>query len=121
MNRVAHWILVAAFTAQFAHGAAQPATAGKELEAAMHKEVVQGDLKGAAEQYRRIATQYAKQPGIAARALYQLGQCQEKLGQAEARKSYERVVKEYGASGQYASRRGRGWWRWLPGPRRREG
>jgi len=32
-----------------------------------------------------------------------MGQCQEKLGQAEARKSYERVVKEYAGAGQYAA------------------
>ncbi|MBN8730456.1 MAG: PD40 domain-containing protein [Acidobacteria bacterium] len=103
MNGMAHWIMAAAFAAQIAHGAAQQSAAGRELEAAIYKEVVQGDLKGAAEQYRRIAAQYAKQPEVAARALYQLGRCQEKLGQAEARRSYERVVKEYSASGQYAS------------------
>lgn len=103
MNRVARWILAAAIGALPAPAAAQPAAAGKELEAAIHREVVQGDLKGAAEQYRRIAVQYARQPQVAARALYQLGQCQEKLGQAEARKSYERVVKEYGGAGQYAA------------------
>jgi Tol biopolymer transport system component len=70
---------------------------------ARHKEVMQGDLKAAIEQYRKIAAQFAKQPEIAARALFQLGHCQEKLGQAEARKSYERIVREYGAAQQYAS------------------
>ena len=32
---------------------------------------------------------------IAATALLHIGQCQEKLGQAEARKAYESVVKEF--------------------------
>ena len=77
--------------------------AEKLLEAARHKEVMEGDLKSAAEQYRKIASQFAKQRDVAARALYQLGQCQEKLGQEEARKSYERVVREYGGSQQFAA------------------
>jgi Tol biopolymer transport system component len=95
-------IIVAVWTACVlgaAVAAAQSAAEGEKLlEAARHKEVVSGDLKGAAEQYRKIATQFAKQPEIAAEALYQLGQCQEKLGQAEARRSYERVVREYGSA-----------------------
>ncbi len=77
------------------------AQAEKALESARHKEVVDGDLKGAIEQYRKIVGQFGKQPEIAARALYQLGQCQEKLGQAEARQSYERIVREYGSASQY--------------------
>jgi Tol biopolymer transport system component len=84
-------------------GAQTSAQADKLLESARHKEVMEGDLKGAVEQYRKIAAQFAKQPDIAARALFQLGQCQEKLGQAEARKSYERIVREYGGAQQYAS------------------
>ena len=79
------------------------AQAGKALERARHKEVIDGDLKGAIEQYRKIASQFSKQPEIAARALYQLGQCQEKLGQAEARQSYERIVRDYGSASQYAA------------------
>src|SRR5689334_25011012 len=94
------WLLVAS-PAMF--GADTTAQAEKLLESAHHKEVMEGDLKGAVEQYRKIAAQFAKQPEIAARALFQLGQCQEKLGQAEARKSYERIVREYSGSGQYAS------------------
>ncbi|MBN8730450.1 MAG: PD40 domain-containing protein [Acidobacteria bacterium] len=73
------------------------------LEAARQKEVVEGDLKAAVEQYRKIAAQFAKQPAVAAQALVKMGQCQEKLGQAEARKSYERVVKEYAGAGEYAA------------------
>ena len=78
------------------------AQAEKALESARHKEVLDGDLKGAIEQYRKIASQFGKQPEIAARALYQLGQCQEKLGLAEARQSYERIVREYASASQYA-------------------
>lgn len=94
------WLLVAGSAMLLAQSGAQ---AEKLLESARHQEVMDGDLKGAIEQYRKIAAQFAKQPEIAAKALYQLGQCQEKLGQAEARKSYERVVREYGGSQQYAA------------------
>jgi len=71
------------------------AEAEKQLQAAIHAEMVQGDLKGAMEQYNRILARHARQPDVAARALFQIGQCQEKLGQADARRSYERLIKEY--------------------------
>ncbi|MBI4910908.1 MAG: PD40 domain-containing protein [Acidobacteria bacterium] len=93
------WLIVAGTAVLSAQTTAQ---AEKLLQSARHKEVMQGDLKAAIEQYRKIAAQFAKQPEIAARALFQLGQCQEKLGEAEARKSYERIVREYGGA-QYAS------------------
>jgi Tol biopolymer transport system component len=77
-------------------GLQRPGESEKQLEAAIHKEVVQGDLKGAIEQYNKILAQKATPRPVAAQALYQVGQCQEKLGQAEARKAYERLVKDYG-------------------------
>ncbi len=73
------------------------------IEAAARKERVDGDLKGAIEQYRKIAAQFARQPDVAAQALLKMGQCQEKLGQADARKSYERIVRDYAGAGQYTA------------------
>ena len=84
-------------------GAQTTAQAEKLLESARHKEVMDGDLKAAIEQYRKIAAQFSKQPEVAAQALLKMGQCQEKLGQAEARKSYERIVREYSGAEQYAA------------------
>ncbi len=69
------------------------------LEGAARKERVDGDLKGAIAEYRKIAQKFSKQPEVAAQALLKMGECQEKLGEAEARKSYERVVKEYAGAG----------------------
>ncbi len=94
------WFLVAGSAML---GAQTTAQAEKLLESARHKEVMEGDLKAAIEQYRKIAAQFAKQPEIAAKALLQMGQCQEKLGQAEARKSYERIVREYASAQEYVS------------------
>jgi Tol biopolymer transport system component len=73
------------------------------LEAAARKERVNGDLKGAIAEYRKIAARFGKDAEVAAEALWRMGQCQEKLGEAEARRSYERVVKEYGGAARYAA------------------
>jgi Tol biopolymer transport system component len=63
------------------------------LKAAMDKEVVDGDLKAAIEMYRQIAS--GGDRAVAARALIRMGQCHEKLGDADARKAYERVLREF--------------------------
>jgi tetratricopeptide (TPR) repeat protein len=67
------------------------------LRAAMEKETVKGDLKGAIDQYKKLAQ--GKDRAVAAKALVRMGQCYEKLGDAEARKAYERVVREYADHG----------------------
>lgn len=67
-----------------------------QLKAAMHKEEVEGDLKGAIEAYRKIVAQAGSNRAVAAKALYQLGECYRKQGDAEARKTFERLVKEFG-------------------------
>lgn len=63
------------------------------LKAAMDKEVVDGDLKAAIELYRQIAR--GSDRALAARALIRMGQCYEKLGDAQARTAYEQVVREF--------------------------
>lgn len=90
------------------------------FEAAFHREVVVGDLKGAMEQYRAILTLEGTDKAIAARALFQLGQCQEKLGQrGAAYLSYKRVS-AYGELGEVAAQaraKLANWEESLPGPR----
>ena len=73
----------------------KPDAAEVELKAAMHKEQVDGDLKGAIAQYQKILTTRGVGRAVAAKALLHLGQCHEKLGSAEARKAYERLVMEF--------------------------
>jgi len=68
----------------------------QQLQSAINKEVVEGDLKGAIELYRKIAAQPGAGRATVATALLRMGQCQEKLGKAEARTAYERVVREFG-------------------------
>ena len=65
------------------------------LQAAIRKETVEGDLKGAIEQYKKIAAQPDAGRATVATALLRMGQCYEKLGNAEARTAYERVVRDF--------------------------
>jgi Tol biopolymer transport system component len=89
-------IVLAAFSLAFATGVAphpQQRQAELALKAAMDKEVVDGDLKGAIELYQQLAA--GGDRPVAAQALVRMGQCYEKLGSTEARKAYQRVVTEY--------------------------
>jgi Tol biopolymer transport system component len=71
------------------------AEAEKALESARHKEVIDGDLKAAIEQYKKVIAQRGVSREIVAKALVRLGLCYEKQGSAEARKTYERVTREF--------------------------
>jgi Tol biopolymer transport system component len=69
------------------------AQADSALEKAIRTETLEGNLKGAIEQYKKLAQ--GKDRAVAAKALVRMGQCYEKLGDAESRKAYERVVREF--------------------------
>ncbi|MCX6559381.1 MAG: tetratricopeptide repeat protein [Candidatus Aminicenantes bacterium] len=69
-----------------------------QLQSAINKEVVEGDLKGAIELYRKIAAQPGTGRATVATALLRMGQCYEKLGDTdtrEARSAYEQLVRQY--------------------------
>ena len=63
------------------------------LRAAMETETVKGDLKGAIEQYKTIAQSADR--ATAATALIRMADCYLKLGDAQARTIYERLVREF--------------------------
>ncbi len=63
--------------------------------AAIHKETVDGDLKGAIDQYRKVVARAGANRALAAQALMGIGQCFEKLGDLQARVTYERVVRNF--------------------------
>jgi len=68
-----------------------------KLEAAIHREIVAGDLPGAIGQYRSIVAEAGTPRPVSARAYLQIGLCQEKSGQREeAYDTYRRLVTEYG-------------------------
>lgn len=75
--------------------AQQASTPEVQLKAAMQRELVDGDVIGAVEQYKKIADQYATNHLIASKALLQLAECYDKLGRPEARLTFEQIVREY--------------------------
>jgi Tol biopolymer transport system component len=78
---------------------AQPQKAPQQaevlFESAKQKEVVEGKLQEAIQLYQRIVQEFAANRPVAAKALLRMGQCYERLGQADARKAYERLVREF--------------------------
>jgi Tol biopolymer transport system component len=79
-----------------------PSTAQKNesaqamLEAAKQKATLEGDLPGAIKQYQAVVDKYGKADrGAAATALVRMAECYQKLGDAQARKVLERVVREF--------------------------
>ena len=68
------------------------------LQRAQQKELVDGQPEAAIQIYKDVLSRYAKNRAVVAKALVAMGQCYEKLGETqaqEARKAYERVVREY--------------------------
>jgi Tol biopolymer transport system component len=86
--------LLAAIAAT-APAAEKPDQARVLMEAARKKEVVDGDLRGAIEQYKAIASKHAGARSVAAAALLRLADCYQKLGDTESRAVYERIMRDY--------------------------
>jgi Tol biopolymer transport system component len=83
--------IVAAFAAAGAlHGQARPETA---LRAAIELEEVKGDIKGAIEQYRKLADTADR--AVAAQALLRLAAAYQAVGDVQARSAYERIVNDF--------------------------
>jgi len=89
------WMTVS-ITAVLAIPTLAPAQRSPEvtLRAAMETETVKGDLKSAIEQYKKVAQSGNR--AVAAQALLRMAECYQKLGDAESRKVYERIVRDYG-------------------------
>ncbi len=94
MNRST--IITAFFALVFLGGQCALAQSGYNLfQKGLVKERVEGDLDEAIRLYKQIVEDYTDGRALAAKALVQMGACYEKLGQTEARKAYERVLREY--------------------------
>ncbi len=65
------------------------------MQAAHQKQLVEGQLEEAIQLYKRIVQEHSGDRAVAAKALLEMGQCYEKLGKMEARKAYERVLRDY--------------------------
>ncbi len=69
---------------------------GNDLfQKALVLERTDGNLQQAIKLYQQIVDKHSSDRKLAAKALMQMAQCYEKLGQAEARKTYELLVQNY--------------------------
>ena len=74
----------------------QAVSAQSALESARKTAVVDGNLPAAIKQYQAIADRYAKTDrAAAAEALLRMADAYQKLGDAQARTTYERIVRDY--------------------------
>ena len=74
------------------------------MQAAHQKQLVEGQLEEAIQLYKRVVQEHAGNRALAAKALLEMGQCYEKLGNAEARKAYERVLRDYADQNEAAAK-----------------
>src|SRR5687767_15271011 len=82
-------LMASALTAQ------KPEAAESLLQTAIKKEVVDGNLAGAIEGYRKALAAAKGNRAVAAKALVHMAECYQKMGDAEARKIFEQVVRDY--------------------------
>ncbi len=75
--------------------AQKPNAAQAALKAAIDREVVDGDLKGAIALYEKTVAQAGADRATAAKALLRMAACHEKLGSGDSQKIYQRVAREY--------------------------
>src|SRR5262249_38644233 len=66
-----------------------------ELRAAMETETIKGDLSSAIKQYSAVVAKFKSDRAVTAVALVRMAECYQKMGDAQARKIYEQVVKDY--------------------------
>ena len=69
------------------------------LKSAIHREVIDGDIAGAIQQYKDIVARYPANRPVAAGALLRLGGLYEKQGKDDARDFYQRILNEYADTG----------------------
>src|SRR5688572_28608908 len=67
----------------------------KLFASAQHKATVDGDVKGAIEDYKRIVATAGADRRLAAQALLRMAEAYVKLGDAQARMTYERIVRDF--------------------------
>jgi tetratricopeptide (TPR) repeat protein len=92
---VISFIAILGALVSIAGSARQTEDPGVLLRAAIEKEEVDGDLQGAIDLYKQIVAKYGDNRAIAAKALVRLGGCYEKLGIAEAGKTFQKVISDY--------------------------
>ena len=80
---------------EFAQYKADDKKASVLLQAAEAKATVHGDLKAAIALYGDAVTEAGTNRALAAKALVRMAECYQKLGDTEAQRIYERVIREF--------------------------
>lgn len=93
MNRILTFVVVVGIAIAAVTIAAQ---SGNDLfQKALSKERVDGQLAEAIVLYEQAVRESGSDRALAARALLQMARCYERLGKADAQKTYERLVRDY--------------------------
>jgi Tol biopolymer transport system component len=90
MKRLVTCILAAIVMASVTPTAQEPE---RLFKVAMNTELVDGDLRAAIEQYKKVVE--GGNRALAAQALVRMAECYRKLGDAQARTIYEQVLRDY--------------------------
>jgi Tol biopolymer transport system component len=86
------WILILAAAAVFLHGAE---SLDAELQRIAQKALVSGDYNAAIKAYKSVVSRAKSNRKVAARALLGMAEAYQKIGDSQARKIYEQVLREY--------------------------
>ncbi len=66
-----------------------------QFQRAVQLETIEGNLNAAIDLYKQVIKNNGNNRAVAAKALLRLGGCYEKLGEEEARKTYQQLVNDY--------------------------
>jgi len=79
------------------------------FQKALAHERADGNLDEALKLYQRVVKEFSRDRALAAKALVRMAECYQKLGDAQSRTVYERVVREFGIRSRARPRRARVW------------
>ena len=103
-------VLVAAAVSWRLTTSAQGVTeAERLLQRAILLETVDGNLPASIDQYKKIVAQNGSNRATTAKALLRLAGCYEKLGAAEAQKTYQQLINDYADQAAEVALRERDW------------
>jgi Tol biopolymer transport system component len=89
------FLLVLALCVLTSIATAQQNKAEQMYQQALYEMEGRGNYAKAIDMFNQVVAQFPKEKSVAAKALLRVGICQEKLGNHEAQKVYERVIKDY--------------------------
>jgi Tol biopolymer transport system component len=96
-------LVIGAMSIAFAVDGQQAASAEALLGQAQHQQEVEGNVNAAIATYKQVIAHPKAPRALVARALLLMGACYEQLGNADAKRAYERIVKEFSDLGDTAS------------------